>query len=913
MGADRVAHEATRALRLVDVDPAQAWKLASELLDVVRSGGDHATASVAARAGGLAALHLTHLDTAAELLQAAVASGRRAGSARLVGEARMSLAFALTRRGDTRRALRTIDAALADLSGVEGARALAQRGAIRQQLGRLDEALADYRAALPTLRREQDWTWVQRIHSNRSVLYTYRSQLAPAAADLAEAERVCRRHDLRLQLAFVYDNLAFLHVRRGDVPAALHWLDAAEQAHVSLGAQAGAVLVDRSELLLSVGLVAEARATAVRAVEEFTRLRRKISLPQAQLLAAETALLDGDAAAARAAARAAIRAFGAQQRPEWVALARYTALRCRLRQPDDRPVSVRDLARAALALDAAGWAVPAMDARLVAARLALERGDAAGAEGLLDQAAAARRRGPVELRARAWHAEALRRLARGHGRSAAVALHAGIRVLEDYQATLPAADLRSTVSGHRSDLVDLGLRLALRSGRPRQVLRWAERGRATALLMQPLRPPDDPALAQLLVQLRATVAQIEAARAQGQPSDGAVLRQSGLERAIRDHVRATPGATTALDRPAVEQLGAALAGAALVEYVEHAGMLFAVTVVGSRARLTGLGSVADVRAVQQHLPLAVRRLTRRPPSAAGIGNGNRAGHSNRTGAAGLAAAAQVLDHSGQRLDDLLVRPLRREIGDRPLVIIPTGPLQSVLWSLLPSCAARPVTVAPSAALWYLAQQAPIRTGGVLVVAGPGLPAAPAEAAAVAARYPGAQLLVGAAATVAATRAALGHSSIAHVAAHGRFRADNPLFSSLRLTDGPLTVYDLDALPRTPRLVVLAACDGGTSLISAGDELLGLAAGFLAHGTTALVGPLGAVCDDAMSDLMVRLHQGLRAGTPPATALAEVQRAAVGEPPAVRAAAASLVCLGAGHAPVLPAWIGEPAAIGAGVT
>ena len=99
------------------------------------------------------------------------------------------------------------------------------------------------------------------------------------------------------------------------------------------------------------------------------------------------------------------------------------------------------------------------------------------------------------------------------------------------------------------------------------------------------------------------------------------------------------------------------------------------------------------------------------------------------------------------------------------------------------------------------------------------------------------------------------------------------------------------------MVVLAACDGGTSLVSAGDELLGLAAGFLAHGATALVGPLGPVCDGAMADLMIELHKELRAGTPPATALARVQDAVSQGPPAMRAAAASLVCLGAGHAAV----------------
>jgi hypothetical protein len=601
---------------------------------------------------------------------------------------------------------------------------------------------------------------------------------------------------------------------------------------------------------------------------------------------AETALLDGDVPAALTAAEAAYRSFRAQRRGEWVALARYAVLRCRLRRPGTR-VTAGDLTSAATDLDAAGWALTAMDARLVAARIALDRGDAARAGELLSRAGAARRRGPAELRARAWHAEALRRLADGRSRSAAAALQAGIRVLEEYQATLPAADLRSTVSSHRTDLVALGTRLALDAGRPPQALRWAERGRATALRVRPLRPPDDPVLAQFLVELRATVAEVDEARAAQRPTDSLIARQSGLERAVRDRVRATPGPMTAVvPRPSVDQIGAALGDAALVEYVEHGGALFAVTVAGSRVRLTPLGSLTELPALLQQLPFALRRLARR----------SLTGQDRTT----VAPALQLLERACDRLDQLLLAPLAREIGDRPLVIVPTGPLQSVLWSALPSGVKRAVTVAPSAALWYQAGRTPPRAGHVVAAAGPDLASAPAEATSVAKFYGDARVLVGADATVNAVKAALGDSSIAHIAAHGRLRSDNPLFSSLRMSDGPLTVYDLDTVSGAPRLVVLAACDGGMSHTLVGDEVLGLAAGFLAHGTAALVGPLGYVRDGAMQELMVELHRGLSRGLSPAAALIGVRALAVDAPPEVRAAAASLVCLGAGHTPAIDA-------------
>jgi CHAT domain-containing protein len=165
---------------------------------------------------------------------------------------------------------------------------------------------------------------------------------------------------------------------------------------------------------------------------------------------------------------------------------------------------------------------------------------------------------------------------------------------------------------------------------------------------------------------------------------------------------------------------------------------------------------------------------------------------------------------------------------------------------------------------------------------------------VAGLYGDAELLIGAGASVAAVLAALSRSRVAHIAAHGSFRSDNPLFSSLRLADGPLTVYDLHGLDRAPQLVVLAACDGGSSTVAVGDELLGLATGFLGLGTNVLVAPMGPVSDEDVAGLMVDLHRRLRTGLSVAEALAEVQRGAQDARPQTVAAALSLTCFGAGH-------------------
>ena len=179
------------------------------------------------------------------------------------------------------------------------------------------------------------------------------------------------------------------------------------------------------------------------------------------------------------------------------------------------------------------------------------------------------------------------------------------------------------------------------------------------------------------------------------------------------------------------------------------------------------------------------------------------------------------------------------------------------------------------------------------MAGPGLEAAADEIAALSAVYPGAQVLTGREATVSATLRALDGADVAHVAAHGSFRADNPLFSSLLLADGPLTVYDLERLGSAPRTIMLAACDSALSTAEPGDEMTGLAAALLGVGASAVIAPLLPLPDEVSARLAHGWHRRVGEGATPAAALAEVTARAAADGPLARLAAATLVCLGYG--------------------
>jgi hypothetical protein len=483
-----------------------------------------------------------------------------------------------------------------------------------------------------------------------------------------------------------------------------------------------------------------------------------------------------------------------------------------------------------------------------------------------------------------------------------VAIRTGLRLLDEHRAALGATDVRAHAAGHRTALAELGLRIALRTGSPSDVLQWAERGRATGLLMQRSgRPPDDPNAAAVLAELRGTVAEVAVLRGAGRGGDVAPLlaRQTALERRLRDHAlrpgptpdaivsdrAAVDGAANgaaskgvaneAADRPPrIGALAAALGEAALLELIDADGTLVAVTLAGGRPRLHRIGPMAAANDLLDRVTFAMSRLLR--PDLPGP----------------VRSAARALLQDGvSRADAALLQALP-ELAGRPLVVVPTGSLQNVPWALLPSCAGRPVTVSPSAALWLAARSRDDDAGHTVVAAGPALPGADAEARAVAAVHHVAPLLAADATAERVLRSIDGAGTV-HLAAHGRLVPHNPLFSELLLADGPLFAYDIERLAQAPHTVVLAACESGRSVVCAGDELLGLGAMFLARGSSRLVASPLPVPDAETAPLMTALHRDVVAGRPVAEALARAQQAVRGNGDATDVAAGSFVCVGSG--------------------
>lgn len=868
--ADPGRSPAQAALAAVQRFPREAIALGQR----VPASADPDERSTAHRAIGLALRELNDLPGALQQLRRAVRVAAQAGSPRMTALARMSLGYVLATAGRNTAALRTVTAALAQLTGADAGRARMQRGVVLHYRGRYDEAVRDYGAAVEIAQREGDLLLEARARNNRGLLNAHRGAVRGADDDLDRSAEIFGRLGLELAAADARWNLGIAAAQRGDVGGALRIFDAGDDEYRRLAVPRPALLLDRVELLLSVPLVDEAVEVASTAVTELRRRAMTSDLAEALLARARAGLLADDLDTATTTARQAAGRFRRQGRHTWAAFARHVELRAEYRRGTRTAVLLRAMVRNVALLEATGWPGPPLVTRIEAARVALGLGRRHQARDLLIRASGARRQGTASRRAQGWYALALLRRLDGDERGAAAALRRGLAVLDGYRASLGATELRANSGSHGQELAGEGLDIAIGSRVPGQVLAWAERWRANALRVRPAVPPRDPDLADALAELRMVSSALEDALLAGHPVRSLRRRQAELEQRIRELARQVDAGGGPADRPpGIRALSTRLDNAALVELVTNDQRLGAVVVRAGRATLHDLGPLAEVLRQSRLHRFGLRRLVTQGDS--------------------VAARESVLA-SARVLDEQLFGAIRRRLADRPLVIVPIGQLHAVPWAGLPTCVGRSVTVAPSAAAWLRATGREIPQRAPVLVAGARLPAGQTEVRALAGILPTSRVLAGSAATAEAVTAALDGTRLAHVAAHGTFRADNPLFSTLELADGPLTAYELERLPRSPGCVVLSACDSGLSGVRPGDELLGFTSVLLAAGTRTLIASVLPVPAELTTALMLDLHHRMRSGEPPASALAGAQQVfARRDDGRAEATAAAFVCLGAG--------------------
>src|SRR6266699_2490163 len=800
----------------------------------------HQAAAIVLRDFGDVRAAIREFRLAARLARAAAEPDREA-------DVLTSLGTALVMAGRTEAGLAALDDALARVGrpdGGDGAglgRILVRRGGSLHITGRYAEARADLRKAITLTHRAGDTLWEARARTAAALADLAVGAVDRAEAGLAAAEPLFVGTGQRLEIAYARHNRALVAFASGDLPGALRHLDDAASRYAELSVAVPDAALDRSAVLLAAGLPADALAGVEAAL--MPPAGRVTATKKAELLlaAARIALAVGrhDQAAERSAMARSM--FTAQRRDWWRTHATFVLLQARF-LAGRPPARLLPEARRTAARLGELRSDEAPDAWLLAGRIALAAGPrvpAAEASRLLGCAAhAARRRVPVFARAAGALAEALRAETGGDRRRLLAACRRGFALLEEHLATLGAAELRAHATAHGAELAGLAELAALRD-----VTTRLERA-------DPENPGGFPASVLHRERLRLEAAvRARALRAAAAPQGPMAAFGDG-----------PPMAET----PLAETLLARLGQARLLELVVVDGDLHVLVCGDGRIRRLAAGAAAEAAREVDFARFGLSRIAR-----GGLDPKTPQGPVTEPAEQALAALAVA----GRRLEALLLGAARDQLGDDgPLVIVPPGRLNAVPWGLLPSLAGRAVTVAPSGRAWCRARSTgPFGLDKTVLVAGPGLGAASTEVRTLAGQYQRAVVLADGSATTARVLAAIDGAGLAHIAAHGTFRADSPMFSSLRLDDGPMTVHDVQRLRRAPFRLILPSCESGLLAPAGADELLGLASALLPLGTAGIVASVAQVNDRAAAPLMLALHRRLRGTGPEPGTLAAALR------------------------------------------
>ncbi len=301
-------------------------------------------------------------------------------------------------------------------------------------------------------------------------------------------------------------------------------------------------------------------------------------------------------------------------------------------------------------------------------------------------------------------------------------------------------------------------------------------------------------------------------------------------------------------------------GTLLLEYYTAHGVLYVFTVNRDRVRVTrldaGLGEVQNLIQLLWHNLRVIPRISpEQIPSLTG----------NAIGVLG-------------QLYQALLAPLQADLAaSSRLIVVPHGPLHYLPFHALHDGGGYLIqrfefSYLPGASFLRYLRPNGVAAEGMLVGAhsyGGQLPHTQLEAEKIAGLW-GARPLLEAETTLERFTAAAPSSRAIHLATHGDFRPDNPLFSGLALADGWLTTLNIFNMRLNASLVTLSACETGRNVVGGGDELLGLMRAFLTAGAASLALSLWAVEDSSTALLMEVFYRGLKEGQTKGQALRSAQ-------------------------------------------
>lgn len=761
---------------------------------------------------------------------------------------------------------------------------------------RFEDAHRLYGAALREFRKNGDPQDVAAALENRAVCEISLNDFDAALASYGEAREHCERHRLPLLVAVADYNIAYLFFLRGEYTRAIELYDVARARARRLGDAYHEALcdLDQSEMLLQLNLVERAATLAERAYVRFERLGTRYEAAKALLFLALAARRQGHTERALPLFVKARRLFVREKNSVWPFLIDlYQAV---LLHEEGRLSEAERLGRTARDFfSKTPLAEKEALCELLLARVALTRGHLAQADLWASRALEPLERvdAPATLYQVLFVLGQIRE-ARGDAKGAYRMFRRARTRLEGLRGQLAEEELKIAFLKDKLEVYERLVQLSLfpkGAGRPSQreaAFRYIEEAKSRSLADQisfrahllPARRSVNVRAVERVHRLREELHFVERrlALSEADPVSGSEkvrrrLRsraraiEAGLSRELtrlrgrEDEFRSLQNAGTLPLREVREALDASTT---LLEYYQVGEQFLACVLHRTGLEIVPLGSVSAVRERFSLLQFQLSKF--------------------RLGKEYVDAFAESLHLAAlthlSALHELLVSPVRRALKGRRLVIVPHGflhyiPFHALFDGALYLSEEFAVSYAPSASVYGWCVGKPGRYAEESLVLGVPDAATPhirTEVRAVAGLLPKARLFMGARATAAQLRKHGRSARYIHIATHGLFRQDNPMFSSVRLGGSDLSLFDLYGLELSAELVTLSGCGTGLNVVVGGDELLGLVRGLLYAGAHAVLGTLWDVNDESTSTFMRLFYERARRTPDRAEALREAMAA-----------------------------------------
>ena len=734
---------------------------------------------------------------------------------------------------------------------------------------------------------------VQLAKIENSLALTQSQQHKIRSAELLYEQSLSRAEaaGLLATQAEVLSSIGNLALFQGRYDRALDYLERSRRKYVAMGSPHQTALTEQeiADAYLELNLAPEAAAIYERLTHTFAALGMRAEQARALAYHGRSQILLGNFAKAHTLLNDARRLYAAEGNS--VGEAMVTLTEAQLYYTEGSFAAANATAAAAAApLVATGTKLRALQARWLC-------GESVRALGRLDEA-----RPLLEATLHEAEAEAQPQVAErchtslgllakmmGQREAAEASFRRAIGLIETLRAPLPAEEFRTAFFADKLVPYDELARLCLTDksrDRVAEALGFVEAARSRALVdvlggrLSLDQQPRDFFEAGLLNQLKELREELNYFYNQiNRPAIGETTRgvadMAALQQALRERENRSleimrqlqhrgAGLLTQAEPLNVAQLQRDLGTeSALVEYVAMDGEWLAFVVTDERIEvIRHLGREAEVQKALEQFRFQINALR--------YGAERMRKH--------LVSLTERVRHHLSALYALLLKPIEERLGNRRLVVVPHRALHYVPFHALHDGTGyvierREVCYAPSADVLRYCLRRPHRAlqrALLLGAADEQTPRLHDEIKKLAPLFPDSIVLLDQAATLAALKEHAPSADVMHLACHGQFRPDSPLFSALRLGDGWLTVRDAYDLNLHCELVTLSACETGINEIAPGDELIGLARGLFSAGAPSLVLSLWTVDDEAAASLMAHFYARWRAGASPAAALRDAQ-------------------------------------------